>query len=461
MSNIQGKNGLTDIQIKNGISHAVSERELVFYLLYSVFEKSGFSNLVIKYTNGKVNQEFVSAMFYGTITRCYSIDFLIKHASRKEVTTMDPVTRTLVRMGVWQILFSDKVPEFAAVKTTVELARKLKVDSGSYINAILRRVCELTPEQRDINNYKPEVATSLPPEIFGVLKKSYGKDKALAIGKALLSKPTIAIRTNRLKTTSEDLFNSLKDSGVRIKPSVIPDAFIIEGGAIDKLKAFKDGWFFVQNESAQLVGLLANPKEGDKVLDCCAAPGGKTTHISELTNDKATVLALDINESRLELIRENAQRLGIHNIKVMKADSMKLEDSLTDEKYDIVLCDVPCSGLGLMSRKPDIRQTISYERIEELLPKQRKILESSSKFVKKNGKLVFSTCTMNVKENEDNVSCFLANNSDFKACDITNLVPSGIKIDEKRREDMKNGYMTMFPDTDGFDGFFVCVMERV
>ena len=175
---------------------------------------------------------------------------------------------------------------------------------------------------------------------------------------------------------------------------------IIEGGAIDNLTEFKDGLFFVQNEAAQLVGFIANPKANDNVLDCCAAPGGKTTHISELTLDKAKVLALDINESRLELIRDNAKRLGIENISVKQADSMNLSKTLDDDLFDIVLCDVPCSGLGLMSRKPDIRQTISYERIEELLPKQKQILQNSSKYLKKGGRLIFSTCTMNKKENE-------------------------------------------------------------
>ncbi len=461
MSNSKNKASLTDVQIRNGIDNAVSDREMVFYLLYSVFEKDGFSNLVIKSANNKVNLDFVSAMFYGTITMCYSIDFLVKQASKKSVEDMDPITRTIVRMGVWQIIFSEKVPEFAAVTTSVELSHKLKSNSHAYINAVLRRVCELDEDKKDINNYRPEIATSLTPEIFGVLKKSYGKDKALSIGKALLDKPVIAIRTNKLKANVDELKQKMIANGFVVRDSIIPGALIIEGGAIDTTEEFKNGWFFVQNEAAQLVGFIANPKEGDSVLDCCAAPGGKTTHISELTNDKAKVLALDINESRLELIKENTQRLCIKNVSVMQADSMNLGATLGDELYDLVLCDVPCSGLGLMSRKPDIRQTITYDRIEELLPKQREILQNSAKYVKKGGKLVFSTCTMNVKENEDNVRLFLENNKDFKPVDISSLVPSSLRVDDKRSEDMKSGYLTLFPDTDGFDGFFVCLMERI
>lgn len=458
---MQDKGVLTDSRIKAGIDNASSDRELTFYLLYSVFEKNGFSNLVIKSANSKVNLDFVSAMFYGTITRCYSIDFLVKHATKKEVCDMDPMTRTLVRMGVWQILFSEKVPEFAAVKTSVDLARKLNMGSYSFINALLRRICELDSDKKDVNNYKPEIATSLSPEIFGVLKKSYGKERALSIGKALLDKPKIAIRTNKLKTTKESLKSSLLSKGIKVEDSFVENALVIEGGALDNLTEFKDGLFFVQNEAAQLVGFIANPKANDSVLDCCAAPGGKTTHISELTLDKAKVLALDINESRLELIRDNAKRLGIENISVKQADSMNLSKTLDDDLFDIVLCDVPCSGLGLMSRKPDIRQTISYERIEELLPKQKQILQNSSKYLKKGGRLIFSTCTMNKKENEDNVFYFLENNKDFKLIDITSLVPSGLKIFEERKEELQKGYLTLFPDIDGCDGFFVCAMERV
>lgn len=457
---MQEKGNLTDSMIKKGIDNACSDRELAFYLLYSVFENDGFSNLVIKSANSKVNLDFVSAMFYGTITMCYSIDFLIKHASRKLVEEMDPSTRTIIRMGAWQILFSDKVPDFAAVKTSVDLSHKLNMTSGSFINAVLRRVCEMDSEKRCIDNYKPEIACSLSPEIFGVLKKSYGKDKALSIGKALLNKPKIAIRTNLLRTTTAELKTSLISSGVKVSDSVLTDALIIEGGQIDALDEFKKGLFFVQNESAQLVGLIAKPDNNVSVLDCCSAPGGKATHISELTNDTAKVLALDINESRLELIKENAERLGIKNIDVKVADSMNLGATVGDEMYDMVICDVPCSGLGLMSRKPDIRQTITYERIEELLSKQREILLNGSKHVKSGGKLIYSTCTMNKKENEEAVASFLQNNSEFRPVDISDRVPLGITRDDIRIEDMRNGYITLYPDTDGFDGFFVCLMER-
>lgn len=458
---MQDKGYLTDFKVKRGIDNASSERELVFYLLYSVMEKDGFSNLVIKSANTKLNLDFVSAMFYGTITMSYSIDFLIKHATRKSVSDMDPSTRTLLRMGSWQILFSDKVPDFAATKTTVDLARKLGLTSYSFINALLRRISEMEPEKKDINNYKAEVATSLSPEIFGVLKKSYGKEKALAIGKALLSRPNISIRTNLLKTTTSELKSSLVQNGVRVTESGLPDSLIIDGVQIDSLKEFKDGLFFVQNEAAQLVGLVAGNNANKSVLDCCSAPGGKATHIAELSSDKAKILALDINESRLELIKENAERLGISSIDVSKADSMNLDLTIGKEEFDMVLCDVPCSGLGLMSRKPDIRQTITYERIEELLPKQKKILSSGSKHVRKGGRLIYSTCTMNKKENEETIAWFLDNNKDFKTVDISDLVPSGIDRDDSRVTDMKNGYITLFPDTDGFDGFFLCLMERI
>ena len=433
----------------------ISDREIAYEMLYDVFEKEGFSNLVLKdyETTG-----FVSAMFYGTILRSVTIDFIFKHVVKNDVNDMDPVTRTIVRMGAWQILFSDKVPSFAACNTSVELCKKYRPQSSSFVNAILRK---LASTDIDIDSFKPEIRTSLKSEIFGILKKCYGKDKALSIGEALLERPNIAIRPNRLKTNKDELKKRLLEEGAVISDSsLIPDALLIEGTNIESLPSFKDGLFFVQNEAAQLASIVAAPSEDTDILDCCAAPGGKSTHLAELSNDKARILSLDINESRLKLIDDNAKRLGLSSVNTKCADSTDLKASLGESKFDLVLCDVPCSGLGLMARKPDIRLTISYDRIEELLPRQKTILKNASEYVRPGGFLIYSTCTLNKAENEETIQDFLMNCPEFVPCDITDMLPSSLIMDEGRKESCRNGMLTLFPDTDGCDGFFICKMER-
>ena len=431
----------------------VSDRELAYEMLYEVFEKEGFSNLVLK---NRETTGFVSAMFYGTITRSYTIDFLLKHIAKVDMAKVDPSTRTILRMGVWQLLFSSKTPSFAAVDTAVKLAHKLNPKSASYVNAILRKI---SSADIDIDSFKPEIQTSLKPEIFGVLKKSYGRDEALAIGKALLESPKISIRTNILKTDTDKLLKILMSEGVSCKRlDILKDSIIIEGTNVETLQSFKDGLFFVQNEAAQWASIIASPSKGMKILDCCAAPGGKSTHLAELSGDDCEILSLDINESRLNLINENSKRLGINSIKTKCFDSTSLDDSLGS--FDMVLCDVPCSGLGLMSRKPDIRLTISYDRIEELLPRQREILMRASGLVRPGGKLIYCTCTLNRKENEETIQDFLTNNSEFVASDITDIISTSLIMNEERKTEAAQGMLTLFPHIDGCDGFFICKLER-
>ena len=430
----------------------ISEREIAYEMLFDVFEREGFSNLVLK---NRDTTGLASAMFYGTITRSYTIDFLLKHIAKVDVSDMDPETRTIMRMGVWQIVFSDKVPSFAAVDTSVSLARKVTPRSASYINAILRKIAE---NPTDVDSFKPEVRTSLSPEIFGVLKKSYGKEDALNIGLAFLKSPKLTVRPNLLKTDRESLLKIFEKEGITaVRSDLVPNAINIEGARIETLQSFKDGLFFVQNEAAQLASLIADPQKKDKILDCCAAPGGKSTHMAELAGDDCDILSLDINTSRLALIEENAKRLELKSIRTKCADSMDFD---IDEQFDIVLCDVPCSGLGLMSRKPDIRLTISYDRIQELLPRQRNILKNASRFVKPGGKLIYCTCTLNKAENEETIQDFLDNNSDFVASDIRDIIPDSLIMDNVREDSASKGCLTLFPHIDGCDGFFISRLER-
>lgn len=447
-----------------------NDRELCFLMLYEVWENDGFSNLVIKKADSIASElgrslKFVRAMFYGTLSYTYAIDFLVRHITKNDVSEMDPVSRIAVRMSVWQQVFSEGgIPDYAACSTAVDIVKKYNPKSANFVNAVLRKFADAPDAQKYLEQYKPSIRISLKPEIYGVLKMYYGKQRAIDIGKAFLRPANVTVRFNPDKVTAAELSKSLASDGVETTASsFMPQALKIVGGprGIETTKAFSEGKIFVQNEAAMLASVIADPKPGDKILDCCAAPGGKSTHMAEITRDRCEITSMDINESRLKLIEQNAERLGLSSIKVVEGDATKLsDDKSTNGTYDIVLCDVPCSGMGLLGRKPDIRQRITFDRIQDLLPIQIKILSEASKKVKPGGALIYCTCTLNKEENEDIVEEFLSENPDFSRVSIVDYIPDLLTMDPDRQEDVEQGQITLFPDTDGCDGFYICRMER-
>lgn len=435
------------------------EREKAFLILRECLEEDAFSNLAIK---GEKVTDFVTAAVYGTITYCYSIDFMIRLASHRDVADMDPDTRTIVRLGAWQILFSRKVPDYAAVDSSVSLARRYCRSSAGFVNAVLHKLSALEMPKRNIDSYRPEVAVSLPPEIWGIFKKDYGRERAFSICKAFLSPPPMTIRFDSRVTGAEEIMHILEKQGVTATAASFMDCALTVKTSdvpIDETEAFTDGRIIVQGESAMLASVIASPSRGMRILDSCSAPGGKTTHLAQLTGDDCHIDALDINESRVRLIEQNAGRMGLRSINAIQGDATSYR---AESLYDLVTADVPCSGLGLISRKPDIRQHLSYGRIKELISIQREILFNAGQNVRPGGVLVYSTCTVNKMENEEQVSFFLEKNTDFEAENIQPYLPPRLleRMDEKRMEQAKKGYITLLPDTDGCDGFFIARMRR-
>jgi len=432
----------------------LDDRELCISIIHDCFEKDAFTNLALSRTNAS---DFVRAAVYGTVTYVYAEDYLIKKVSGKDVARLDPIVRTILRFGVWQIVFSEKVPDYAAVNTSVELCKRKAKRAVNLVNAVLRKIADLSPEERDLSLCKePEAAFSLKSEVYGVIKKGYGKERAPSIARYLLNPAPLAIRVNTLKTTSEQLRNSLELEGFELsESSFMKDAFVLiptgQSPSIANSIAFKSGEFIVQGEGAQLASIVADPKDGMRILDCCAAPGGKSTHMAQLANDNCEIISLDVNDSRLKLIDENAQRLGIKSIKTMNSDASSYSDS---HGFDLVLCDAPCSGLGIMGGKPDIRYTITYQRILECQEKQREILNNIKNCVKPGGRLIYSTCTINPGENEEMVSSFLESNRDFEVVDFKSVLPA------KLQDKYKDGMITLLPDSDGCEGFFISELRR-
>lgn len=453
---------LKEEDVKKYLREASDDREKCFLLLYQVFENGAFTNLLLQNVNN-----FVRAMFYGTVTYSHSIDFLIKHLTGEDVTKMDSVTRNIIRMGVWQLAFSDKVPEHAAVFTTVEIIKKYNVSASGYVNKILHKIIANGRQSLDISQYRDDVKVSLSSEIYGILKKYYGKERAVQIGQAFLKQAKLSIRVNTLNVSRDELIAELERDNVKIIGTGFCDECIyvdMNDVELTELNSFKEGKFFVQNEAAMLASIIAAPSKGNRILDCCSAPGGKSTHMAQIAGDECFIDAVDIKKSRVELINENANRLGLGSVHARLGNALDVNYTGEDfEPYDIVVCDVPCSGLGLLGRKPDIRLTITYSRIEELLPTQQKILDIASQKVRPGGTLIYSTCTLNKRENEMQVSEFLLNHPEFQPDSLKDYLPKRLLLemsDERVNEACSNGTITLTPDEDNTDGFFIARMVR-
>ncbi|SCW40528.1 NusB antitermination factor [Ruminococcaceae bacterium YRB3002] len=455
---------LTD-KVITGLINSNNMRELCALMLYQVYFNGAYTNLVLRdvdrLSDNRANLRSLRAMFYGTVTYTYTIDFLVRHITKRDVQELDDITATLIRLGCWQILFSTSIPVHAAVSETVNIAGRYTPGSKGLINAILRKIADAPDDMKDPDNYKPDVATSLKSEIYGILKRDYGRKRAYDIGKALLASPRLTIRFNPERISASALENSLMEDSFSVSgASFLPEVLAVETGhkSIESSEAYKKGLFIVQNEAAALASHIAAPAAGMKILDCCAAPGGKTTHLAELTGDNADILALDSNPSRLGLLRENVERLGLKSIRYQTADATDM--SRIDGLFDIVLADCPCSGLGIMCRKPDIRLNMTYDRIRDIMEVQHRIIREAATKVKPGGALIYCTCTVNKDENEAQVKSFLEENGDFGRDDILPYLPGDIIMDEERINDAKNGSITLLPDKDSCDGFYIARLVR-
>ncbi|MBR5938147.1 MAG: 16S rRNA (cytosine(967)-C(5))-methyltransferase RsmB [Clostridiales bacterium] len=451
-----------------------ASRNTAYRCLLEVLENQGYSNLVLKRELlgsdlPEQGRSFVTAMVYGTITRVYTIDSILSTFLKKNLHDLDPSVRTCLRMGAWQILFSYGVKDYAAVSSTVDLAREVcPKGSESLINAVLRKIASSGKDLLlKIPEKKLDLRYSVKSEISGCFIKWYGREKAEKILSSFLSVPPVTLRRNALAVGSqEELMEKLSSEGVPTrKNEILPDLCLeLTENITDiaSLSSYQDGDFSVQSTSAMLVGVIADPKKGDSVLDTCSAPGGKTAHMAEIMKDQGHIDALDANEVRLRMVDETAKRLHITNISTLAYDGTFLSEEKEKllKEYDLVLCDVPCSGLGLLHRKPDIRVSMTYEKMQTLLPVQESILQNASLRVKKGGFLIYSTCTVNPNENELQVEKFLKTHPEFSEVPFTDLLPEKLKKNPRLLEESRKGRMTILPDEEGMDGFFIAKLER-
>lgn len=426
-------------------------REIALKALYKIDKEQAYSNIVlndeIKQNRNKINDKdigLISEIVYGVTTWKLTIDEIIKKYSKIRLKKISPWILNILRMGTYQIIFLDKIPKSAAVNESVNLAKRYgHASSSNFTNAILRKI-----EKEDYEEFfqiKDDVeriskTTSMPVWIIEELMKNNTIEEVEEICKNLNLRPEIIIRINKLKTTKEEIIRKLEDANIEYREIPDMEDFLVLNKIknIENLSLFKEGLFTVQDASAGLTAVVLNPQENDNVLDACSAPGGKTTYIAELMHNKGKIEAWDIHEHRTKLVEKNAERLGIKIINTDVKNSAEYEEKYK-EKFDKILLDVPCMGIGVIKRKPDIKWQRKKEDIEEISNLQRKILENCSKYLKRGGYLVYSTCSILKEENEDVVNDFIKNNSDF--------------------EIVKNGLFNIKPDKEK-DGFFICKLHK-
>lgn len=417
------------------VTDSVNTRELVLEMLIEIIEKNQYSHLILrdvldKYQYlSKQERAFMTRLTDGTLEHLIELDYIIDSFSKTKVRKMKPMIRSILRMSVYQIKYMDSVPDSAVCNEAVKLAKRHGFGQLSgFVNGVLRNISRNIsdvryPDQKDMVRFL-EVKYSMPQWIVKQWINDYGMEETEQILKGFDRENPLSIRTNTLKCTPEELRDKLKTEGVTVEPVKDLDyAFYISGfDYLNGLQSFEDGLFYVQDVSSMMAAELAAPKENDYVIDVCAAPGGKSTHLAEKLKGTGMVEARDLTDYKVDLIRDNIDRHELHNMKAVLMDATSYDEASVN-KADVLICDLPCSGLGVLGRKTDIRYKISPEQEKELMELQRQILDTVHQYVKPGGTLVYSTCTIDKMENEDNVRWFADKYKDFVLKEERQLLP--------------------------------------
>ena len=400
------------------------------------------------------DKAFAAALFYGVTERKMTLDYIIAQNSRIPFEKIEKETATVLRIGLYQLLYMPSVPESAAVNESVKLCKKLKLfSSEGFVNGILRNFLRKNKAVNYVGLSDEErlsIEYSCPLWLAKKWKNEYGEENATKALEASLGAPPLYARVNTIKTTDEELVEILKKEGVLAEknPRLGGCIKLNKAGDIEQLKSFRDGLFHIQDVSSQLCCLTLRPIVNETVIDVCAAPGGKSFTMAELMGNNGKVLSLDLYDARTNLIADGAKRLGLRIVEARQNNAVHFDETLP--KADRVLCDVPCSGLGVIRRKPEIKYK-SENEFDELPTLQRAILEVSSQYVKVGGTLVYSTCTLSRRENDDVAQDFAQSHPEFSP------IVQPISYDGAENSPMR----TFFPDKDGGDGFFTAAFRRI
>lgn len=437
---------------------SISARQAAFLILLKIEKNKAYSNIALDsavkaYSLDSTDCAFVSRLVYGVTERKITLDYAISNYLKQPIKKLKPEVLVILRLGTYQILFMDKIPDSAAVNESVLLSKNNKCDFASgMINAVLRKIA--TEKENVFENLSGEervsVLYSAPLELVKFLNYHYNEENAEQILKCALEPKEITVRVNSLKVTEDELIEELKKENITARKAFFPGSLTVEAkGAIYELQTYKNGLFHVEDISSQICVAELNPKENYKVLDICSAPGGKSFTAAQYMKNTGELYSCDIHAHRVELIENGAKRLGVTNIKPTKNDALVLNNAF--ENSDCVLCDVPCSGLGIIGKKPEIKYK-SLDDTKELIPIQKQILKTSAEYVKKGGTLIYSTCSLNPNENRKVCDWFLKENPSFESVKVA--------PDIKRCID-EGDYLTLTPHINNCDGFFIAKFVRV
>ena len=442
------------------MTEQVNVRAVVLDILTEVNEKGAYSHVVVnsalakyQYLN-KNERAFLTRLSEGTIEKQIYLDDVINKTSKVKTEKMKPLIRNLLRMSAYQILCMDGIPDSAVCNEAVKLAKKRGFSTLSgFVNGVLRNIARnkeqfQTPQELSVKY-------SMPQWIVEQVIEQYGQDAAETIFAAFENPSPTYVRCNTCVCGVDGIVKRLQEQHVTVEsvPSVFGALKLSEYDYLTKLAVFREGLFFVQDVSSMLTGIAASLRENETVLDVCGAPGGKSIHDAILMNGTGSITARDISESKVSKMRENIARMGLKNVYADVGDALEFvpED---EERYDVVFCDLPCSGLGIIGRKADIKYNMTREQQEELIALQRNILKTVYRYVKKGGRLIYSTCTINKNENEENAR-WIRDELSLKPINLENILPEKYVTGTA-----KEGYVQLLPGVHETDGFFISAFVR-
>ena len=418
-------------------------RKIAVSALLDVERSGAYSNITLNKLLSSsditgADRALATAVFYGVLDRKITLDYVLSGFLTKPIKRLSPYTVTVLRAALYQIMYMERIPDSAAVNEAVKLVKSSKERfNASLVNGVLRNILRSEIKLPKGNNIKDlSVRYSCPEYIINSFISDYGLDCAVRMLEETLEAPPVVLQVNPMRTTAEELIKKLQDEGTKAIKGELENSLIVTDGIdVKNSDCYKQGLFYVQDMASRRSIEVLSPEKDERVLDLCAAPGGKSFTAASLMKNTGEILAFDLYPKRVELIANSAKRLGFDNIKAVTGDATVFDASRGE--FDAVICDVPCSGLGVLRRKPEIKYKLS-EDFEQLTDIQAAILENAAKYTKKGGRLLYSTCTVRKAENEKVTKAFLDKNTAF-----------ALKYEH-----------TYFPHIDRTDGFYCALLEK-
>ena len=440
----------------------LSARDASVEILNKIESRGGYAEpLLDSYLSGQSrfddrDKGLITELVYGVLRNRNRLDWAIANTYNGEFDSMETTVRNILRVGIYQLFYTDRIPHFAAVNEGVKTAKKIRPTSAGLVNAILRNILTNDIKWPDVKKDPVRAISILHSHPSWMVERwigLYGIDKTIAICRGNNTIPPLTLRVNTVKISRDNIISALKKEGISAVPTPFsPDGVIISNNPkrIRETDAFHQGLIRVQDEASQLAAHLLNPQPGDRVLDLCAGNGGKTLHIAALMQNNGTITAVDIHLNKLEHLLSEAKRLGATIVETIREDSVKRNDAYS-EKFDRILVDAPCSGLGTLRRNPEIRWRLNLRKIKMLKQQQKTLLQNAAGYLKAGGTLAYCVCTTTPEENEEVAFEFLGNNKEFTLKSSPNIPSELVAAD---------GFLRIFPYIHGMDGFFGALFVR-